>query len=67
MASRAENQWTQYGKYVDQVDARRHWSREQMLRSFNPKDPVWQAKITYRGRLVFNKARIDLLALKTKE
>ena len=61
MASRAENQWTQYGKYFDQVEARRHWSRERMLRTFNPDDGVWQAKITHRGRIVFNKARDDLL------
>lgn len=61
MASRAENQWTQYGKYFDQVEARRHWSRERMLRVFNPEDGLWQAKITHRGRVVFNKARDDLL------
>ena len=60
-ASRAENRWTQWGQYVDQVDARRHWSRENMLRAFNPKDEIWQAKITSRGRAVFNKAREDLL------
>ncbi len=61
-ASRAENQWTQWGIYADQVDARRHWSREQMLRTFNPRDEVWQAKITMRGRVVFNTAREDLLS-----
>ena len=61
-ASRAENQWTQWGIYSDQVEARRHWSREQMLRTFNPRDEVWQAKITYRGRVVFNTAREDLLS-----
>ena len=61
-ASRAENRWTQWGKYGSQVDARRHWSREQLLRSFNPKDELWQAKITSRGRVVFNIAREDLLS-----
>ena len=61
-ASRAENQWTQWGIYADQVDARRHWSREQMLRTFNPRDEIWQAKITSRGRVVFNTAREDLLS-----
>ncbi len=60
-ASRAENRWTQWGVYVDQVDARRHWSRENMLRAFNPNDEVWQAKITHRGRIVFQTARSDLL------
>jgi hypothetical protein len=61
-ASRAENRWTQWGIYHDQVEARRHWSREQMLRVFNPKDPLWQSKITHRGRVVFKTARNDLLA-----
>ena len=61
-ATRAENRWTQWGIYADQVDARRHWSRENMLRAFNPKDEVWQAKITSRGRAVFLTARDDLLS-----
>ena len=61
-ASRAENRWTQWGQYLDQVDARRHWSREKMLRTFNPKDEFWQAKITHRGRVVFTTARADLLS-----
>ena len=60
-ASRAENRWTQWGLHMNEMDARRHWSREQMLRAFNPKDVVWQHKITSRGRHVFNVARADLL------
>jgi hypothetical protein len=47
---------------MNEMDARRHWSREQMLRAFNPKDEVWQRKITSRGRAVFNAAREDLLS-----
>ena len=61
-ASRAENRWTQWGDYITQLDARKHWSREQMLRTFNPKDVIWQVKITSRGRAVFNTAREDLLS-----
>ena len=37
-------------------------SREQMLSAFNPKDVVWQHKITSRGRAGFNTARADLLS-----
>ena len=60
MASRAENRWTQWGKYFDENDAKRHWSRKNMLRTFNPKDEIWQTKITSRGRNVFKIARQDL-------
>jgi len=60
MASRAENRWTQWGKYFDENDAKRHWSRKNMLRTFNPKDEIWQIKITSRGRNVFKIARQDL-------
>ena len=60
LASRAENRWTQWGKYMTEIEARRHWSREQMLRTFNPRDVVWQHKITSRGRAVFSIARQDL-------
>ena len=63
MASRAENRWTQWGKYFDENDAKRHWSRKNMLRTFCPNDQLWQAKITSRGRSVFNIARDDLLKL----
>ena len=48
--------------FMNEMDARRHWSREQMLRAFNPKDSVWQHKITSRGRAVFNTARAGLLS-----
>jgi len=61
MASRAENQWTQWGKYFDQNEAKRHWSRKKMLRTFCPNDPIWQMKITSRGKRVFNIAKDDLL------
>ena len=59
-ASRAENRWTQWGKYFDENDAKRHWSRKNMLRTFCPNDPEWMIKITSRGRKVFETARMDL-------
>ena len=46
-ASRAENRWTQWGKYM--TEAKRHWSRGRCS-TFNPRDVVWQHKITSRGR-----------------
>jgi succinylglutamate desuccinylase len=61
MASRAENRWTQWGKYFDQNEAKRHWTRKNLLRTFCPNDPIWQIKITSRGKNVFNIARDDLL------
>ena len=57
-----ENRWTQYGKYMTEIEARRHWSREQLLRAFNPKDVVWQYDIISRGRAVFNISRESLLS-----
>ena len=62
-ANRAENRWTQWGEYSDQREAIGHWSRCQLLRTFNPDDPVWQAKIISRGRAVFETAKQGLLGL----
>ena len=60
-ASRTENRWTQWGQYSSEQDAKRHWSRLEMLRTFNPKDSVWQEKVVNRGNIVFNSAINDLL------
>ena len=60
-ASRTENRWTQWGQYSSEQDAKRHWSRLEMLRTFNPKDSVWQEKVVNRGNIVFNSAITDLL------
>ena len=60
-ASRCENRWTQWGDYSSEQDAKRHWSRLKMLRTFNPKDSVWQNKVVNRGKSVFNSAINDLL------
>ena len=60
-ASRSENRWTQWGEYDTERDAKMHWSRLKMLRTFNPDDSVWQEKIISRGNIVFNSAVEDLL------
>mgnify|MGYP001174364974 FL=1 len=59
-ASRTENRWTQWGQYDSQQEAKRHWSRLKMLRTFNPDDTVWQDKVVSRGKIVFNCATNDL-------
>lgn len=61
-ASRSENRWTQWGEYDTERDAKMHWSRLKMLRTFNPDDSVWQGKIISRGNIVFNSAVEDLLS-----
>lgn len=60
-ASRTENRWTQWGDYDSEQDAKRHWSRLKMLRTFNPEDRTWQEKIINRGNIVFNSAQRELL------
>lgn len=55
-ASRSENRWTQWGNHSSEQEAKRHWSRLEMLRTFNPKDSVWQKKVVHRGNIVFNSA-----------
>nr|MCS5526028.1 DUF2817 domain-containing protein [Candidatus Poseidoniaceae archaeon] len=61
-ASRTENRWTQWGTYADELEAKKHWSRIQMLRTFNPDNDIWQRKIIYRGKSVFAIAIEDLLS-----
>jgi len=60
-ASRTENRWTQWGNYDSEPDAKRHWSRLKMLRTFNPDNAVWQEKVIERGNIVFNSALVELL------
>ena len=62
-ASRTENRWTQWGDYDSEQEAKRHWSRLKMLRTFNPKDVVWQEKIITRGNIVFDSAISQLLKI----
>ena len=61
-ASRDENRWTQWGKYSSEKEAKSHWSRLRMLRTFNPDDGVWQERVVNRGKIVFETAVDDLLS-----
>ena len=60
-ASREENRWTQWGQYDTENDAKKHWSRLKMLRTFNPDDSTWKQKIISRGNIVFASALADLI------
>ena len=50
---RAENKWTQYNKNCDKIYLKRHWSRRNLLRIFNPKSIKWQKRLLDRGNKVF--------------
>tara|TARA_B100001540_G_C15779463_1_gene630269 strand:- start:1310 stop:1891 length:582 start_codon:yes stop_codon:yes gene_type:complete len=54
---RAENRWTQNNKLKDQNKILNHWSRKNLLNTFNPKDSVWQEKLISRGNTVFKIAQ----------
>lgn len=60
-ASLTENRWTQWGQYDTESEAKEHWSRLKMLRTFNPDDSTWQQKIISRGNIVFASALADLI------
>ena len=60
-AIRDENRWTQWGKYANQREALRHWSRRRVLRTFSPDDPSWQEEVVSRGKAVFETAIRDLM------
>ena len=55
---RAENRWTQNNNLNDEKLILDHWSRKNLLNTFNPKDSVWQEKLINRGIEVFNIAQI---------
>lgn len=55
-ASRDENRWTQWGNHVNLAEAKNHWTRQNLLRMFNPDDAIWQDKIVSRGNIVFDSA-----------
>ena len=50
---RAENRWTHNNNLSDQVKVMNHWSRTNLLKTFNPKDSIWQKKLIDRGLTVF--------------
>ena len=54
---RAENRWTQNNNLNDEKLILDHWSRKNLLNTFNPKDSVWQEKLINRGIEVFNIAQ----------
>ncbi len=61
-ASRDENRWTQWGSHIDEAGAKNHWSRNKLLRIFNPNDANWQEKVILRGNIVFDSATQYLLS-----
>ena len=54
---RAENRWTQNNNLNDEKLILDHWSRKNLLNTFNPKDSVWQEKLINRGNEVFEIAQ----------
>ena len=54
---RAENRWTQNNKLKDEKAILNHWSRRNLLNTFNPEDSVWQEKLINRGNDVFRIAQ----------
>jgi len=54
---RAENRWTQNNNLNDEKLVLDHWSRKNLLNTFNPEDSVWQEKIINRGIEIFNIAQ----------
>ena len=54
---RAENRWTQNSNLKDQLKVMRHWSRKNLLKTFNPEDNNWQLKLVDRGITVFKTAQ----------
>ena len=53
---RAENRWTQNNKLNDQLAIMDHWSRNNLLRTFNPDNQNWHESLIMRGKFVFNRA-----------
>ena len=54
---RAENRWTRNNQLEDEKEILNHWSRNNLLRTFNPDDPIWQEKLISRGNAVFKIAQ----------
>ena len=60
---RAENRWTQNNKLNDPLDIMKHWSRNNLLRTFNPDSRKWHESLIVRGKTVFNKAVEYLISI----
>ena len=54
---RAENRWTQNNALNDQIKIMNHWSRTNLLNTFNPKDQSWHQQLITRGNKVFKAAQ----------
>jgi hypothetical protein len=54
---RAENRWTQNNNLNDEKLILDHWSRKNLLSTFNPEDSVWQEKLINRGNEIFKIAQ----------
>ena len=54
---RTENRWTQNNNLNDKKLILNHWSRKNLLSTFNPEDAVWQEKLINRGYEVFKIAQ----------
>ena len=60
---RAENRWTQNNKLNDPLDIMKHWSRNNLLRTFNPDSRKWHESLIVRGKIVFNRAVEYLISI----
>ena len=54
---RAENRWTQNNALNDQIKIMNHWSRTNLLNTFNPQDQSWHQQLITRGNKVFKAAQ----------
>ena len=50
---RAENRWTQNNQLNNEKDIMNHWSRKNLLNTFNPNNKRWQQDLISRGNTVF--------------
>ena len=60
---RAENMWTQNSTHEKDEKLYNHWSRRNLMRTFNPDDNKWKLKIISRGLKVFNNTRAYLIKI----
>ena len=57
---RAENRWTQNNLLDDQKKIMQHWSRYNLLRTFNPDDSKWKKDLIIRGKVVFKILQVKI-------
>ena len=54
---------TQNNKLNDPLDIMKHWSRNNLLRTFNPDSRKWHESLIVRGKIVFNRAVEYLISI----